>query len=226
MFLKPYQTLKKALGPSHWWPGENSFEIMVGAILTQNTSWKNVEKAIHRLKKEKALSPKKMHRTPVGQLAEWIRSSGYFNQKALTLHRFLDWYAEYNYRPAQILKKHNSDSHPVRRELLSVKGIGPETADSILCYGLELPVFVVDAYTHRWLSRYDSGAGRAASGSYNLVQQMVQADFGRHFSEAELTAHYNEFHALIVRLGNGFCKKTGPLCKECPLRGECENALA
>lgn len=224
MFLKPYQTLLKRLGPSGWWPGESPFEVMVGAILTQNTSWKNVEKAIHRLKHEQALGPKKMHSTAPGQLAEWIRSSGYFNQKARTLHAFLDWYARYNYSPGLVLKRHNSDARSIRKELLSIRGIGPETADSILCYALQLPVFVVDAYTHRWLARYDTAASRASAGNYHILQEMVERELKRKLPASEWVSHFNEFHALLVRLGNGYCKKK-PLCEQCPLEAECDKAL-
>ena len=226
MFLTPYQTLLKALGRSQWWPGDTAFEVMVGAILTQNTSWRNVEKAIHRLKSLQALRPKKMHLMPHPDLAEAIRSSGYFNQKARTLHNYLDWYSSYSYSPSLLLRKKASRAEPIRKELLSIKGIGPETADSILCYALELPVFVVDAYTHRWLARYDSAAARASAGSYDLLKNMVQSDFQAHLAPDSLVQHFNEFHALIVRLGNAYCKKQNPLCPDCPLRRECENALA
>ncbi|MCB1170597.1 MAG: hypothetical protein KDK25_09700 [Leptospiraceae bacterium] len=225
MFLKPYRTLLAALGPSHWWPGQNAFEIMVGAILTQNTSWKNVEKAIHTLKKEQALRPAFMHSLPMHTLAEKIRSSGYFNQKARTLLSYLDWYSQYRYRPALVLKRHNHSRGPIRKELLSIRGIGPETADSILCYALQLPVFVVDAYTHRWIARYDPEAARASSGNYHLLQEMVEREFRRRIPEADLAEHFNEFHALMVRLGNGYCKKKKPLCEDCPLNRQCEKAL-
>jgi endonuclease-3 related protein len=225
MFIEPYRTLRKTLGPSYWWPGDSAFEIMVGAILTQNTSWKNVEKAIHRLKTEKALSPKTMHQVPVSRLAEWIRSSGYFNQKARRLHEFLNWYRQYRYSVSFLLKKHAHQSEPIRNELLSIHGVGPETADSILCYALGLPVFVVDAYTHRWLSRYDVAGWRASAGSYNLLKSMVESEFQRAYPEIERNRHFNEFHALLVRLGNGYCKKTKPLCLECPLTARCQKAL-
>ncbi|MBU42136.1 MAG: endonuclease [Spirochaetaceae bacterium] len=229
MFLEPYQTLLKALGPSHWWPGDTSFEIMVGAILTQNTSWKNVEKAIHSLKHSKALRPKTMHLMEHSRLAELIRSAGYFNQKARWLHNLLDWYSNYGYSPARILKRHNADPQPIRTELLAIKGVGPETADSILCYALNLPVFVVDAYTHRWLERFDPAASRASGGYYKLLQNMVESDFRsrlKRASEKQITGHFNEFHALLVRLGNHYCKKTNPLCNQCPLKNDCASAPA
>ncbi|MCB1138281.1 MAG: hypothetical protein KDK23_05960 [Leptospiraceae bacterium] len=226
MFLKPYQTLLADLGPSQWWPGQSSFEIMVGAILTQNTSWKNVEKAIHTLKKDGALRPAHMHSLAVQTLAQRIRSSGYFNQKARTLMSYLDWYRDYGYSPALILKRHNHDASAIRAEMLSIRGIGPETADSILCYALQLPVFVVDAYTHRWIARYDPAAARASSGKYHLLQEMVEQEFRERFPARELTEHFNEFHALMVRLGNGYCKKKDPLCPNCPLKHECEKSLA
>ncbi|MCB1303216.1 MAG: hypothetical protein KDK37_03025 [Leptospiraceae bacterium] len=223
MFLEAYETLHSHLGPSHWWPGETSFEVMVGAVLTQNTSWKNVEKALHRLSSEKAIRPEIMHKTPVGTLAQWIRSSGYFNQKARRLLALLDWYQNYDFRVETVRRRH-PDSESVRRELLSISGIGPETADSILCYAFGYPVFVVDAYTHRWLERYDSGGHRAAAGNYHLLQSMVQSEFAHSFRAEELTRHFNEFHALIVRLSNLYCKKSSPLCRDCPLQRKCQNA--
>ena len=152
LLMKIYNRLYKAYGPRHWWPGETPFEVMVGAILTQNTSWRNVEKAIERLKAKKVLNVKGIHQLKRTELASLIKSSGYYRIKADRLKAFVDFiFEEYDGR---IEKMRREKMEVLRPRLLKVKGVGPETADSILLYGLRKPIFVVDAYTKRILSRH------------------------------------------------------------------------
>ena len=205
--MKIYKRLYKAYGPRHWWPGETPFEVMVGAILTQNTSWRNVEKAIQNLKVRKVLHARGIHQLKRSQLASLIRPSGYFRIKADRLKAFVNFLFE-NYK-GNVGKMRKERLTILRQRLLDIKGIGPETADSILLYGLKKPIFVVDAYTKRILSRHGILSERA---SYEEVQRLFM-DYlpqdGRLF---------NEFHALLVHLGKSLCKKT-PRCNLCPLKG-------
>jgi endonuclease III related protein len=206
ILFKIYQSLYKALGPQHWWPGDTPFEIAVGAILTQNTNWGNVEKAIQNLKKQKALSAKVLHEMPAKELAALIRPAGYFNIKARRLKSFIHFLVkEYH---GSMKKMKNRETHMLREKLLAVNGIGPETADSILLYALEKPVFVIDAYTKRVLSRHrilDEGK------SYDEFQSLF------HNSLEKNVQLFNEFHALFVQVGKTFCKRAKPLCDSCPL---------
>lgn len=202
-----YQKLFDHFGPQHWWPGDTPFEICVGAILTQNTAWSNVEKAIANLKNAGLLDFEKMFNAPVGQIAELIRPAGYFNIKAKRLRKFLEAIKE-NYGSFDGLVGATGRS-PVREFLLSIKGIGPETADSMALYAFGEPTFVVDAYTKRVLVRH------------NLIEEEADYYQIKEFCEAHLERDvqlFNEFHALIVRVGKEFCKKTNPKCEECPLR--------
>ncbi|MCE5311930.1 MAG: hypothetical protein LLF86_02120 [Nitrospiraceae bacterium] len=202
---KIYAILHKKFGPQHWWPGDTPFEITVGAILTQNTNWSNVEKAIFNLKKVKALNAAAMSRLAHEQLAALIRPAGYFNVKAKRLRSFLDFLNdEYS---GSMTKMKKIDAVVLRYQLLSVNGIGPETADSILLYALDKPVFVIDAYTKRILSRHGI---MEADADYHQYQQLFHDSFDND------TALFNEYHALIVRLGKDFCKPR-PLCSSCPL---------
>ena len=199
--------LFKRFGPQDWWPGDTPFEVIVGAILTQNTNWTNVEKAITNLKNAKVLTPDKLHLLDIKKLAELIRPAGYFNIKAKRLKNFLDWFFE-NYS-GELKNLENVPTAELRQQLLSVKGIGPETADSILLYALNRLVFVVDAYTARICSRHhliDEGS------DYHQIQEILESDLS---SDISL---FNEYHALIVHLGKDFCKPT-PKCEECPLNG-------
>ncbi|MEN8126676.1 MAG: endonuclease III domain-containing protein [Planctomycetota bacterium] len=203
--LDIYNRLYEQYGPQHWWPGESQFEIVVGAILTQNTNWTNVEKAIGNLKDADCLTSEKLHALPIGELAELIRPAGYFNIKAQRLKHFLDW----------LFEKHDGMLEPLeslavstlREELLTIKGIGPETADSICLYAFEKPIFVVDAYTARIFGRH--GMIEAPSG-YEQIQEMFQAGLDKD------TQLFNEFHALVVRVGKEHCKPK-PACSGCPL---------
>ncbi len=203
-----YRKLYTAFGPQHWWPGDSSFEVMVGAILTQNTSWLNVEKAIGNLKKHKVLAPDKLFRLSHRKTAKLIRSAGYYNIKTARLKEFLNFLL-LKYR-SNMRKMAAVNTFRLRQELLLVKGIGPETADSILLYALNKPVFVVDAYTRRVFSRHGLINKEA---DYHDVQDL----FMRHLKPDVRV--FNEYHALLVRVGKDFCLKSKPKCAICPLRG-------
>jgi endonuclease-3 related protein len=214
VFLTIYKRLLQQLGPSHWWPAESPFEVIVGAILTPNPSWKNVEKALACLRAATDLRPEKILALSQEDLAQLIRSSGYYNQKALRLHGFLRWFEQFDFSVASL--RASAPPEELRRNLLALKVIGKETADSILCYALGLPFFVVDAYTFRLIERLKLDIPR----QYDAVRLAVESEFRLHHAEAELTAHLNEFHALIVRHGNTLCRKQNPLCSQCILRQE------
>jgi endonuclease-3 related protein len=200
-----YDLLFVRFGPQHWWPGETPFEVIVGAVLTQNTNWGNVEKAIANLKKAKTLTPEKLHSLKPAKLAKLIRPAGYFNIKASRLKNLIGWLFM-NYA-GKLAKFKTIPTHQLRGQLLGVSGVGPETADSILLYALNRPVFVVDAYTKRILSRH------------HLIKFEAEYEQIRAFFESNLpenTQLFNEYHALLVRTGKEFCKPT-PLCADCPL---------
>ncbi len=201
-----FNSLFTAFGPQHWWPGKTQFEAIVGAILTQNTSWTNVERAISNLRGAGLLSPTAMEKAPMRRLESMIRSSGYFRQKARKLKAFCEFLrAEYG---GSLKRMFETPTIVLRVKLLGVFGIGPETADSILLYAGEHPVFVVDAYTKRMLSRH------------GWTQEKVKYDDVRWMFEREFPGdvkRFNEFHALIVNAGKNFCRTHDPLCGECPL---------
>ncbi len=207
-----HRALLRALGPQGWWPGDGALEISLGAILTQNTAWTNVERAISNLKRARVLtknmrrSLEKLHATPRARLAQWVRPSGYFRQKARRLKHFV----------RHAMERHGGDlerwyKRPVgalRRELLSLDGIGPETADSILLYAAGKRTLVVDAYTRRVLARH----GFPVQGlPYDELRAYLEARLPR---SARL---YNEFHALIVHVGKTWCRRRVPRCVACPL---------
>jgi len=200
-----YDILYKTFGPQKWWPGETPFEVIVGAILTQNTNWTNVEKAINNLKNAGVLTPEKLHALDHTALAQLIRPAGYFNIKAKRLKNFLDWFFENYSGNLENLKDIPTDR--LREELLSVKGIGHETADSILLYALNRPAFVVDAYTARIGTRHHLIDECA---DYHQIQETFESNL-----ESDIVL-FNEYHALLVRLGKDFCKPT-PKCNICPL---------
>ncbi|MGA2775574.1 MAG: endonuclease III domain-containing protein [Candidatus Omnitrophota bacterium] len=204
-----YKKLYRAFGPQYWWPAKSRFEVIIGAILTQNTSWQNVEKAIANLKKAKALSARKLRRMPKGEIARLIKPSGFFNIKSKRLKEFLRFYFKSYKGDMKRLIRQNAQA--LRRQLLSVNGIGPETADSILLYALDKPVFVVDAYTKRIFSRHKFIPKNA---SYDEVQNLFSKNLK---DEVKL---YNEYHALLVRLAKDYCLKSNPKCSLCPVRGE------
>lgn len=206
ILLSMYEAMHEAFGPMHWWPAKSDFEVMVGAILTQNTNWKNVEKAIANLQNAKALTPQAIHDLASGALAELIRPSGYYNVKALRLKNlvaFLQKHYSFN-----LQKMAEEDVEVLRSGLLGVQGIGPETADSILLYALHKPVFVVDAYTFRILNRH--GLMHEDATYYDMQHFFMDA------LEPDVPL-FNAFHAFLVRVGSRFCKKREPLCATCPL---------
>ena len=208
--LDIYQLLYRHFGPQHWWPGEGPFEVMVGAILTQSASWKNVEKAILRLKEADALSPGALRSTKPEILAELVRPSGYYRAKARKLQAMSGWLGE---AYGDSVEKMSAARSPVlRKQLLEVHGIGPETADSILLYAANKPVFVVDAYTRRIIDRL----GVPVKGSRYQDYQALFMDALPH--RAGL---FNEYHALLVALGKDLCRNSRPRCPRCPLRSEC-----
>ena len=185
-----YDKLLSSLGPQQWWPGETPFEVAVGAILTQNTSWSNASAAVRKLKRLKFVGPRRLEKIPKRRLARIIRSSGYFNQKAKRLKIFV---RHLNRRYCgRMNRMRGVPAEPLRKELLSLWGIGPETADSILLYALEKPVFVVDAYTRRILARHGLIPWNA---TYQQIQDLFHSMPGQGRTRA---ARYNEYHALIV----------------------------
>jgi endonuclease-3 related protein len=233
-----YRKLSRAWGRQHWWPAESPFEVIVGAILVQNTAWTNVERAMVNLRAAEALRVDAIRTIPVGRLEQLVRPSGYFRQKAVRLKefvRFLD--AEFSGSVEVMLAMPTSQ---LRGSLLAQKGIGPETADSILLYAGQHPVFVVDAYTRRVLERHDVVQ---ASEKYDEVKALLEAALpggqlppsgdGHSFHDGRPAAHppsamstatrpalvqvYNEMHGLFVQLGKHFCTKREPRCEECPL---------
>jgi endonuclease-3 related protein len=202
-----YNTLYSHFGPRNWWPGDTPFEIAVGAILTQNTNWANVEKAILNLKKKKILNARILHKMPHAGLAALIRPAGYYNVKAKRLKNFLAFLAD-KYKGSMSRMK-SAELSVLREELMAVNGIGPETADSILLYSLEKSVFVIDAYTKRILQRHGMVSKEA---TYHEMQEIFHENLPQ---EVQL---YNEYHALFVMLGKDYCRPK-PRCRDCPLEG-------
>lgn len=213
-WLRPYRALHAHYGPQHWWPGETPFEVMVGAVLTQNTAWTNVEKAIGNLKRTRALSCGAILKLAPHELAELIRPAGYFNVKAKRLQHLCAFLDEQGVarQPRRLAGK--APLPELRRMLLAVHGVGEETADSILLYALGLPSFVVDAYTRRIFGRLGLIAGGEG---YGEIQAAFEAALPRD------TALFNEYHALIVQLGKATCRPK-PRCGDCPLRRQCPAA--
>jgi endonuclease-3 related protein len=202
-----FRRLFDAFGPQGWWPAATPFEVAVGAILTQNTAWGNVERAIANLREAGALEARAMLALPPERLAALIRPAGYFRVKAVRLRSFLRWLAARHGGSLAPLERGALAGH--RRELLAVHGVGPETADAILLYAAGRPVFVVDAYTRRVFSRH----GLAPPGAgYAELQALFAARLPRR------PRLFNEYHALIVRLGKEFCRPREPRCGACPLR--------
>jgi endonuclease-3 related protein len=201
-----YSKLYSFYGPQYWWPGDTPLEIAVGAILTQNTNWYNVEKAIKNLKDAKALSAKALHELPTQKLSLLIRPAGYFNIKAKRIKAFIDFIMD-NYNGSMKRMK-KEDLGSLRKKLLDIHGIGNETADSILLYALNKPVFVIDVYTKRILSRHNIM-------DYNAPYEEYQNLFHKEIDEN--IQLFNEYHALFVRLGKDYCKPK-PLCERCPLK--------
>lgn len=207
-FLRVYNRLLTHYGPQSWWPGEAAIETMVGAVLTQNTNWGNVEKAIANLRDAEQLSFTALRNMEVDELAEYIRPSGYYNVKAHRLKNLFQMIDNEYEGEVQFLLDDSLEG--ARENLLRVKGVGPETADSILLYAAEKPIFVIDTYTHRVFSRHEIVAEE--NDYYSLQQEFMD-------SLPEDVALFNEYHALIVAVAKEFCKKGKPRCKECPLHG-------
>jgi len=201
-----YRVLYKAYGPQHWWPGDTPFEVIVGAVLTQNTAWGNVEKTIANLKREHVLNPSRLNNMPSNRLASLIRPSRYFNIKTGRLKNLLVLIRDHYH--GSLKRMFADDPMELRANLLSVNGIGPETADSILLYAGEKPFFVVDAYTKRIMGRHDLISSNA---DYHEVQSLFMENLPKD------TRLYNEFHALIVKVGKEHCRRRKPLCSGCPL---------
>lgn len=233
-----FETLHRAWGPQHWWPAETAFEVIIGAILTQNTAWTNVEKALANLREANALSFAGIRDLPTEELEQLIRPSGYFRQKAARLKGFVDWLdKEYEGSLRRMFARPTSI---LREELLALNGIGPETADSILLYAGNHEIFVVDAYTKRIFERH--GLIHIAA-KYEEVRTLVEQELrktniapGRRIqpsdeappvhppspmseaSRSALAQTYNEFHGLIVQVGKHFCLAREAKCERCPLR--------
>ncbi len=202
---KIYERLFKTFGPQAWWPAQSPFEVIVGAILTQNTNWGNVEKALTNLKQKNLLSPELLHKIPIKKLTLLIRPAGYFNVKTKRLKSFIHFLFE-NYN-GDLKKMGQEETEVLRQKLLSVNGIGPETADSILLYAFHKPIFVVDSYTKRILYRHDL---IDKDDDYHSVQKIFMS------SLALDEKMFNEYHALLVRVAKDYCK-TKPQCEQCPL---------
>ncbi len=200
-----YERLLAHFGPQRWWPADSPLEVMIGAVLTQNTSWKNVERAIANLREAGLLEADALYALDVDELAEVIRPSGYYRLKAGRLLNLIEFLVDRYKGSVETIR--SSDPATLREELLSIKGIGPETADSILLYALEVPTFVVDTYTHRIAARH------------GWIDFETNYDGLKEFFESRLVVDvemFNEFHALLVRVGNQYCRRT-PKCDECPL---------
>jgi len=201
-----FDALHRAWGPQGWWPGRTRFEIIVGAILTQGVSWTNVEMAIGALRRARLLAPARLLAAPPGEVARCIRATGYFNQKARKLLEFAAFLRQCH--EGRVDRLFREPTGALRRQLLDLPGIGPETADSILLYAGGRPVFVIDAYTRRILARHGAATG---------LEPYETMRFG---CESALPADprlFNEFHALIVRAGKEHCRRNVPRCSGCPL---------
>lgn len=237
-----YRALYQAWGAQHWWPARTRFEVITGAYLTQNTAWTNVERALTNLREAELLSIRGIRRVPLPELERLIRPSGYFRQKAKRLKHFVI-FLDRKYG-GSLTRLFAQPTNKVREELLGLNGIGPETADSILLYAGNHPVFVVDAYTRRILDRHRI---LPADTPYEEIRQLFESALpplgdenlsatsrptlesgirgAAHSPSPMSTAHrtplaqvYNEMHGLIVGVGKGFCRKSQPNCDECPLQ--------
>jgi len=204
--IAAFHALNEHFGDLHWWPGDSPLEVIVGAILTQNTAWQNVEKAIANLKTAHLLSTEALLAIPASDLAELIRPSGYYNVKARRLKSFFAFLQDRFHGNLDVML--GEETRTLREKLLQVKGIGEETADSMLLYAGGKPVFVVDAYTRRILMRHGIIGERLA---YGAIQRL----FMEHLPpDAPL---YNQYHALLVNTGKNYCRKK-PRCEACPLK--------
>lgn len=201
-----FEALLGAYGPQHWWPARTRLEVILGAILTQNTNWDNAARALRRLKEAGLLRWSRLRESSPAQLEPSVRPAGFFRQKARAIQTFVDWLGR-NYR-GSLTALFNSPPADVRGELLALKGIGPETADAILLYAGRQPFFVADAYTRRVLARHGLISPRAG---YAAAQEFLH----RHLHRDQ--ALFNEFHALLVKVGKRHCHRDAPRCNRCPL---------
>jgi endonuclease-3 related protein len=219
-----YQLLIQEFGKQNWWPIDKNyheknnsdprFEIIIGAILTQNTAWSNVKKALNNLKLRKMLNLKDISEVEIKELQLLIKPSGFFNQKAKRLKNLaLHITGKYNGNFDSFFQR---DLSNIRKDLLAINGIGPETADSILLYAGNMPIFVVDAYTKRICDRLPIETNK----TYDKIQEFFQRELSKKYLEKELIKMYNELHALIVVLAKTYCK-TKPECTNCPLNKYC-----
>jgi len=207
--LDIYHQLMARYGPQNWWPAQEPFEVIVGAILTQSAAWGNVEKAIANLKSANALSPQALRRLPLSELASLIHPCGYYNAKALKLKAFAYWLG--NHYADSLNKLFATDTYQLRQQLLSVHGIGQETADSIILYAAVKPIFVIDAYTRRIITRIGLAPNR---NSYTAYQELFMNNLPTD------TRLFNEYHALLVCLAKNVCRNH-PLCQQCCLNNLC-----
>ena len=232
-----YRTLLRIWGPQHWWPADSPFEVLIGAILVQNTAWSNAARALERLREAGVLSVEGIRRTPLPEIELLVRSSGYFRQKAARIKAFVEWLDErYEGSLKRMLELPAAE---LREELLGLKGIGRETADTVLLYAAQQEIFVVDAYTRRVFERHELIAPNA---SYEDIRLLVERALRKPepvATEAETSKHaplkhppskmseqprsersqaFNEMHALLVQVGKEYCHRSRALCEECPLR--------
>ncbi len=230
-----YQRLTRAWGPQHWWPAQSRFEVIVGAFLTQNTSWSNVELAIEQLRAAKLLRLEGIRNIPLKELETLVRSSGYFRQKAQRLKNFVSFLDEYH--GGSLTRLFHQPTPKLREELLSLNGIGPETADSILLYAGQHPVFIIDAYTRRLAARHqiasDAVSYEELRTIFERALERVSAPLTRGVYLPDGASHrpsrmslakrcstaqvYNDMHGFMVGIGKNFCHKSEPDCKRCPL---------
>ena len=207
-----FSRLLRTLGSQHWWPARTPFEVCVGAVLTQNTAWSNVERAIANLRCAGKLSPSGILGLPRPTLARLLRPAGYFNVKERRLRAFVRFFAgEFG---SSIARMRRGETETIRTRLLEVHGVGRETADSVLCYALGKPVFVVDAYTRRIFSRHGWIRGDE---DYDALRARVEQAW-ENLPMSRRTRDFNELHALLVALGKDFCRPRNPRCETCPLR--------
>ncbi len=224
--MKPsdlYKKLTKIYDNLEWWPMDHNyhkknntdprFEVIIGAILTQNTNWSNVERAIKNLKQEDKLDIESILNTDSKEIKELIKPSGFYNQKAGRIKKICKYLYEKYSRDLNLF--FDKDIKTLRKELLNINGIGPETADSIILYAAEKPIFVVDAYTKRLCKRLPINVEK----SYEKIQNFFQKNLSKNYSK-NLTKIYNQMHAMIVELSKNYCKKK-PLCKKCPIKKDC-----
>src|SRR5215472_1254380 len=233
--VRYYVALYSRWGPQNWWPAQSRLEVIVGAYLTQNTNWSNVEKAIANLRRARSLTLKALRQMPLRKLEKLVKPSGFFRQKARKLKAFVAFLDD-NYS-GSLTRMFAQPTEKLRGQLLALNGVGPETADSILLYAGNHPVFVVDAYTRRVLERHGMIAAKA---SYEEIRALIESAIRNASAHAlavahrgssprhpasrmsrarrsELARHYNELHALIVRAGNHYCRSTAK-CEGCPLK--------